>query len=176
MKRLILFALCAVAFLATSCNLATLPYQLESERYLKSTLKAPSTYRKVNFTKTADITRKDEIDERVDFYQHQVEFYERMARTSGSYKEQLADYQEKLGKVKELYEIYADRLDEVTYHEYRLVYEASNQFGVPLRGTFDTRFTAGGYIVGARMGEDSWTVLGNFFSMPEYYDIILTEK
>lgn len=174
MKRLI-FSLCLVACMVTSCNLENLPAQLESERYLKATLIAPSTYKKISFTKTADVTRKDEIDERVEHFQYMVELDAKYATgllSTEQDKERLEKSREELEAVRGLYELYADQLDEVTYHEYQLIYEASNQYGVPIRGTFDTRFSADGYIVGARMGEDSWTVLGNFFSMPEYYDII----
>ena len=174
MKR-ILLSLCLVATLATSCNFQDIAYQMESERYLKATLIAPSTYKKVSFTHTAEITRRDEIDERVEHFQYLVDLNARYAAgllSTELDKENLKKSQKKLDGVKSLYELYSDRLDEVTYHEYQLVYEASNQFGVPIRGTFDTRFSADGHIVGARMGEDSWTVLGDFISMPEYYDLI----
>ena len=170
-----LFACIALSLLLTSCDMETLVYRLESERYLKATLIAPSTYKKVSFTHTAEITRRDEIDERVEHFQYLVDLNARYAAgllSTELDKENLEKSQKKLDGVKSLYELYSDRLDEVTYHEYQLVYEASNQFGVPIRGTFDTRFSADGHIVGARMGEDSWTVLGDFISMPEYYDLI----
>ena len=164
----------------SSCKFEDQLYRIDSERYLKATLTAPSTYKRIDFSKIDDVTIKEELDSRLAHFQHQVEFYESMANSyfaTDEDKKRLQEEKETLAAVEGLYELYAGKMDSITRIEYRLVYEASNQFGVPVRGTFDTRFNPKtGQIVGARMGDGSWTPLGDFFSIPEYYDIILKDK
>lgn len=169
-----LFVCIALSLLLTSCDMETLVYRLESERYLKAALVAPSTYKRIDFGKIQDITIKDEIDERVTAFERLLESSEQL------YKSYPTDYalktmnrdRQKLEAVKTLYELYADKLDSVTYYHFRTIYEAKNPMGVPIRGAFETKFHTNGIIVGARMDEDSWTVLGDMISMPEYYDLI----
>ena len=172
MKKL--FVLITLSLFLSSCDIESFVFRTESERYLKATLVAPSTYKRISFEKIEEITIKDEIDERVTAFERLLESSEQL------YKSYPTDYalktmnrdRQKLDAVKTLYELYADKLDSVTYYRFRTTYEAKNPMGVPLRGTFDTQFHTNGIIVGARMDEDSWTVLGDMISMPEYYDLI----
>ena len=174
------FIVCIFLALGLSaCNIQDLPAQWESERYLKATLIAPSTYKKVSFSKIKEVTIKDDLDERYEALQRSLELSRIQAESyfaTEADRQNFQEEKERLAAVDGLYELYEGKLDSVARYEYRLVYEASNQYGVPVRGTFDTRFTTSGYIVGARMGDDSWTILGNFFSVPEYYDIILKKE
>lgn len=173
MKRL--FVCITLALLFSSCNIQDLPAQWESERYLKATLIAPSTYKKVSFSKINEVTVKDEIDELEQFFKEQEEKYEWRAKSIlalDAEKEIYESMKEKHSLAEGLYELYAGRLDSVVRYDYRLVYEASNQYGVPVRGTFDTRFTTAGYIVGARMGFDYWTAIGNLYALPESRELL----
>lgn len=174
MKRLFLCLMIGLA--VSSCKFEDLLYRIDSERYLKACLVAPSTYKRIGFSRIDDVTIKEEIDNRLGYCQRMVEFYEGQAKgyfATDDDKKKLQREKEMLAAVEGLYDLYEGKLDSVARLEYRIVYEASNQYGVPVRGTFDTRFDPNtGQIVGARMGEDSWTILGDFFSIPEYYDIL----
>ena len=137
-----LFACIALSLFLSSCDIESFVFRTESERYLKATLVAPSTYKRISFEKIEEITIKDEIDERVSLFEKGLEYSEQ------SYKSYPSDYtlnsltreRQKLEAVKTLYDLYADKLDSVTYYRFRTTYEAKNPMGVPLRGTFDTQF------------------------------------
>ena len=172
------FVCITLSLFLSSCDVETFVYRVESERYLKAVLVAPSTYKRISFEKIEEITIKEEIDERVNLFEKSLESSEQL------YKSYPTDYalnyitrdKQKLEAVKTLYDLYSDKLDSVTYYRFRTIYEAKNPMGVPIRGSFETQFHTNGIIVGARMGEDSWTVLGDMISMPEYYDLIDVEE
>lgn len=145
-----------------------------SELVLKELIDTPSTYRKIDFRQSAEYTVTDEIDDRVGYLESMVRMYQNLAESypTDDMREQLAKYEAQLEEVKGLYALYAADPDKVTFREYILEYDASNEYGVPIRSKFQTRFNTAGEIVGTKLGDKSWIPVGNFFSIPEYYEIL----
>lgn len=66
-----------------------------------------------------------------------------------------------------------EELNKVVSRNYKLVYEAKNPFGVELRSTFFSRFNNEDELIAVKDDEeDGWTLLGNYFQIPGYYDRI----
>lgn len=172
MKRLFL---CVVsALLIVSACTPRSNEEIMTELVLKELINTPATYRKIDFRQIAEYTIKDEIDNRVEYFSTMVDSYTELSRSypTTDMKKSLANYEAGLEEMKRLYDSYADRLQEVTCHEYELEYDAANEYGVPIRSYFQTRFNASGKMVGTKMGDKSWIPVGDFFSIPEYYDIL----
>ncbi|WP_292472761.1 hypothetical protein, partial [Methanosphaera sp.] len=68
---------------------------------------------------------------------------------------------------------YPNQYNKPSFKIYELTYEAVNSFGASLKDTCYGRFNMNGDLVAIKLQEnDSWNLLGNFFSIPEYYEMI----
>lgn len=127
------------------------------EDVVLSVLKAPKTYDMVAFEKTATITLGDEIQDRVDHYTFR--------KSIGLAADDMLKFLESVRSENDL--------TAVTFTEYTLTYDAENSFGVPVRDKCVGRFDKDGNLVAIKVAEDSdWDLIGNFFSIPGYYDRI----
>ena len=156
MKRFITVLLLSIValFFLSSCgdNKKTV-----MEDVILSALKAPKTYDMVAFQKTATITLGDEIQDRVDHYTYR--------KSIGLSADDMLTFLESVSVENDL--------TAVTFTEYTLTYDAENSFGVPVRDKCVGRFDNDGNLVAIKVTEDSkWDLIGNFFSIPGYYDRI----
>jgi len=66
-----------------------------------------------------------------------------------------------------------DYYDYPTFYVYRLIYESQNGFGASLKDCCYGRFTKDGELVAIKLGEEEeWNLLGNFYSIPNYYELL----
>ena len=63
-------------------------------------------------------------------------------------------------------------IDKVTARTYCLEYDAQNTYGATIRGKFYSRFNAEKELVAYKADGGSWTLLGQFFSIPGYYEML----
>lgn len=191
--RLFLILCCIVA--SAACKPRR---QLAMEYFLKQELKAPSTYRSISFDLADEITLADELKERIEYFERKRDEYRRMmehdssmaahyrhmaARYDRAYRIDAESYERQYGDHKGLYEdnlrviesLNAIEPDstKVTFREYKLCYEAANSYGATIVDVCTGRYNSEGFLVAIRPAvEASWNILGDFFSIPGYYDII----
>lgn len=131
------------------------------ETILIPALKAPSTYKSLGFEKSKEITLADETNDRIEHFTRTLSF------DANEKDQKMIDH---LNTIKDNYQ---DIYNSVSFIEYTLSYEASNALGVPLADKCIGRFNSNGELVAIKITEkDSWTLLGNFFSIPNYYDML----
>lgn len=191
----------AMLFFLCSCNSNNEKKVLE--KTLVSSLKAPSTYKFISFEQEGTVTLADEVDDRLEYFTERlrmdslmvessskslssyIEMQERYRRSNEESnikktEEELAKRKEEYSRTREMVEhlksiesSYADSYNKPTFRTYKLIYEAQNSFGAPLKDVCYGRFNMDGELVGIKLQEDSsWETLGKFFSIPRYYELL----
>lgn len=191
------FVAIATLFVLPSCN----KEKKIMEETLVSALKSPSSYKFISFKEVETVTLADEVEDRLEHFKYRLSlienkmesdssslvFYKRMNRSYGGYKESVGIYQKAYdnGKIEQrninntiqyLNNVkgkYSNIYNKPSFKTYELTYEAVNGFGASLKDTCYGRFNMKGELVAIKFEEDgSWNLLGNFFSIPNYYEMI----
>lgn len=196
MKRFIIFTLMAIilGLSMTSCN----KEKKAMEEILVSSLKSPSSYKCVEFETESVWTLAREVNDRLEYFTERqksssrdIEHYNSMLNIEkeSRYKSEftIQMYEEYLKKAREDFEKetkmieylnsietdYSDIYYKLSSKTYKLTYEAANGFGAQLRDVCYGRFDKDGELVAIKLSEDDdWLLLGNFFSIPHYYEMI----
>jgi len=184
------FTIVATVLIAVSCN----NQRKLIEPLLKETLPSDVTYKFIEIDKGTPITLADELAERyeyfsavseneqksIDGYLKLVESYSYLATFDSKYKEELAETKSAISEANERIEGYArmmsfilsatedntDMLNDQTFTEYRLKYNAGGQELI-----CTARVDNSGNVVSLRPNEDAiQIILGNCFSIPGYYE------
>lgn len=160
MKKLsrISIAVLFAAALMTSCGPKISKEQKAMEKALLKVLKSPSTYKTIEFQPYEEITLGDEINEKMELFTKQVDFYQEILKKDSSiiestikldklrggfsndikefqgkaeeHKQELEKYKSYIVFLNSAKEKYADDLNKVTVKAYVLRYESSNPMGV----------------------------------------------
>ena len=196
MKKIQLIIVILLGFIAcTSCS-GDGKYRKESEAALLKTLKTPSTYKMVSFELLEKETLSQQIQERISYFEETLEndrkevlstketikdFEKKdyMREFIPMEKANLADAEKKVADdlkmvnfLKKQYDLDSGKLNTVVSRTYRLTYDAANSFNAMLRSYMDFRFNEDGVLTAIKPEDDSWSIVGNFFSIPGYYEAL----
>ncbi len=197
MKRFPIIVMASfLVWLSNSC--ANKPIvQQKTEDYLLECLKSPSSYKFISFDLVDEETLLNQIQDRISFFESSLEFDKSHLESTESWlnhvkssryskdiiEEAEKDVEEALNRYNKQKGIIDflnaqlnsknENLNIVVARNYKLTYEAKNPFGVELRSNFYSRFNKNDELIAVKDSEDdSWTLLGDFFQIPEYYDRI----
>lgn len=190
-KMIFVFVAIATLFVLTSCN----KEKKIMEDTLVSALKSPSSYKFIDFKEVETVTLADEVEDRLEHFNFILEYdikpdIETATNAIKNYKGNhtlVSQFQQCLNETNKRYTNtvnliqylnniktkYPNLYNKPTFKVYELTYEAVNSFGASLKDTCYGRFNMKGELVAIKFEEDgSWNLLGNFFSIPDYYNMI----
>lgn len=157
-KMIFVFVVIATLFVLPSCN----KEKKIMEETLVSALKSPSSYKFINFKEVETVTLADEVEDRLEHYNFRL----KLDKTNVNIVKMIEYLNNVKGKYSNIY-------NKPSFKTYELTYEAVNGFGASLKDTCYGRFNMKGELVAIKFEEDgSWNLLGNFFSIPDYYNMI----
>lgn len=199
MKKYIYIFVTIAALIVTSisCSKPSV-YQATSETSLIQTLKTPDSYKLISFEQVEQETLKEQIQNRMDYFSNLISYeekdvqraQERLNECKKYLKELIPEAEQELGsalltlqKDKNIYTFLSEKLDkdepalyQIVSRTFKLTYEAINEFNAKLREVYYTRFNEKDKLVATRNNEDSsWDLVGEFFSIPGYYELVQKE-
>lgn len=199
MKKYIYIFLAIAALIVTSisCSRPSV-YQEASETSLIQSLKAPDSYLFISFEQVEQETLEEQIHNRMDYFSNLINreeedvqrAQERLNECKKYLKELVPEAEQELGsalltlqKDKNIYTFLVEKLDkndpalyQVVSRTFKLTYEATNEYNAALRKNYYTRFNEKDELVATKNDEDaSWDLVGEFFSIPGYYELVQKE-
>ena len=186
----ILSAIILMAISFTSCD----NKKSQMENILVECVKSPSTYKTLGFEQSEVVTLADEVENRISTFEsildsnkrlvdlcekyandkvYMASFRESNRKDAAKYKAEVEKNQKMLGHLKQISTAYPNEYNKPSFTIYKLTYESANGFGAVLKDYCYGRFDNDGNLVAIKLSEDSdWEILGNYWSIPEYYDYI----
>lgn len=128
------------------------------EKVLKDSLKTPASYHFVSFELEEEETLADEINDRLDWLKADTFGYSFDRQAMEAFLTSTLEG--------------SSTVDAVTARTYCLEYDAQNTFGALVRGKFYARFNADRELVAYKTEGGSWTLVGQYFSIPGYYELL----
>lgn len=90
------------------------------------------------------------------------------------YKDEIKKDEEMLAHLESIERDYPDKYNEVSFTIYKITYLAKDKDGNQIHNNCYGRFNKDGKMVAFKLTDESdWTMLGNYLSIPKYYDILL---
>ena len=186
----ILSAIILMAISFTSCD----NKKSQMEDILVECVKSPSTYKTLGFEQSEVVTLADEVADRISTFEsildsnkrlvdlcekyandkvYMASFRESNRKDAAKYKAEVERNQKMLNHLKQISTTYPNDYNKPSFTIYKLTYESANGFGAVLKDYCYGRFDNDGNLVAIKLSEDSdWEILGNYWSIPEYYDYI----
>lgn len=186
----ILSAIILMAISFTSCD----NKKSQMENILVECVKSPSTYKTLAFEQSEVVTLADEVANRIEFFEqslsfdkeqykdseknandkfYSASFRETSRQRADKYKAEVEKDQKMLDHLKQISTTYPNEYNKPSFTIYKLTYESANGFGAILKDYCYGRFDNDGNLVAIKLGEDSkWELIGNYWSIPDYYDYI----